>query len=128
MFDAIICDESAKIANPRTKTYKALNKLKAKHRFALNGTPILNRPEDIWAQINWVAPGALGNYFDFVSRYCLRNHFNAIIGYQNMDELAERVNRHMIRRLKEDVLTELPEKIITDVPFVLSEKEKEMSK
>src|SRR3990167_8313195 len=48
-WDVIVCDEATRISNPGAKTTKALKKLQAKRRIALTGTPISNRPDDIWS-------------------------------------------------------------------------------
>lgn len=122
-WDVIIADEATRIANPRAKQSKAIKKLKAKRRLALTGTPVSNRANEVWNIIDFTNPGALGNYFSFLQRYCLKNRWGGIFGYQNMDELRNKLKRYMIRRLKVDVLPELPEKIISDVPFELSDEE-----
>jgi len=122
----IVADEATRIANPFTKTYKTITKLNAAHRIALTGTPISNRPDELWGIINWCMPGVLGSYYSFVERYCVKNMWGGIYRYQHLEELQKRIKRFMIRRRKEDVLPELPEKIVSDVPFLLSEKEWEL--
>ena len=126
LFQTIICDEATRLSNPRTKTYKAIIKLRSERRIALTGTPIQNKATDIYGIINWTNPGVLGNYYSFIDRYCLKNHFGGIFAYQNMDELKNRLQRYMIRRTKEEVLPELPKKIIIDVPFKLNDEEKKL--
>lgn len=122
-WDAIIADEATKIANPKTKTTKAIKKLVAKHRFPLTGTPVSNKPTEIWSIIDFVRPGALGKYWGFIERYTYKNNFGAVLGYRNMPELAARIKPYLIRRLKRDVLTELPPVMESDVPFKLSPAE-----
>lgn len=123
-WDIVVADEATRIANPLTKTYKALQKVSARRRIALTGTPVSNRPDEIWGIVNWLAPGVLGNYLQFIERYCVRNFFGGIASYKNLEELNARIKRFMIRRKKEDVLKELPAKIISDVPFALSDNER----
>lgn len=127
-WDYIFADEATKICNPQAKQSKAIKKLRAKKRVAMSGTPISNRAEDCWNLIDFTNPGAFGNYWAFLGRYCVKNRFNAIFAYQNMDELRDKLKRYMIRRTKEEVLPELPAKITTDVPFVLSEEEAKLQK
>ena len=127
-WDVIIADEATKISNPRTKQSKLIKKLRSKRRIAMTGTPVSNKAHEVWNLVDFVQPGAFGNYWSFITRYCLRNKWHAIYGYQNMDELRFRLKRYMIRRLKEDVLPDLPEKISTDIPFELSEEEKTLYK
>lgn len=119
-WDYIVADEASKISNPRSKTSQSLKKLKARNRLALTGTPISNKPNEVWNIIDFTNPGVLGNYYKFVDRYCIRDQYNGIFGYQNLEELQKRIRRYMIRRTKEQVLPELPEKITKDLPFDLS--------
>lgn len=127
-WDYIFADEATKICNPRAKQSKAIKKLRAKKRVAMSGTPIANRAEDCWNLIDFTNPGVFGNYWTFLGRYCVKNQYGSIFKYQNMDELRDKLKRYMIRRTKEEVLPELPEKITTDVPFVLSEEERKLQK
>ena len=123
-WDIIIADEATKISNATAKQSKAIKRLKAKRRIAMTGTPVSNRANDVWNIIDWIAPGALGNYYSFLARYCLKNQWGGVYGYHHMDELRDKLKRYMIRRAKMDVLPELPEKIITDIPVEMSDEEK----
>jgi len=127
-WDIIIADEATRIANPQAKQSKAIKKLRAKRRIAMTGTPVSNRANEVWNIIDFTNPGAFGNYYTFLQRYCLKNQWGGIFGYQHMDELREKLKRYMIRRLKVDVLPELPAKIITDIPFEMTEEEKALYK
>ena len=124
----IFADEATKISNARAKQSRMIKKIRAKRRIAMTGTPISNKAQDCWNLIDWTNPGVLGNYWSFISRYCLKNRFGGIYAYQNMQELRDRLQKYMIRRTKEEVLPDLPEKITTDVPFVLSEEEAVLQK
>jgi SNF2 family DNA or RNA helicase len=121
-----IADEATRISNPTAKVSKAIKKIKATRRIAMTGTPISNRAQEVWNLVDWVSPDALGNYYSFMDRYCIKNKWGGVEQYRNMDELASKLKRHMIRRMKVDVLTELPEKIVTDVPFDMSDEEMAM--
>lgn len=128
VWEVMVCDEATRIANPWTKTYKTLYNIKARRRVALTGTPVSNTPQELWGILNWCYPGILGKYRHFVDRYCVRNMWGGIFGYQNMEELRGRVKNLMIRRLKKDVLPQLPKRISSDIPLELSEKEYELYK
>ena len=123
-WELFVCDEATRIANPWTKTYKALYNIQSKHRIALTGTPISNRPNEIWGILNWCYPTCLGKYRAFLDRYCIYDYFGGISRFKNLEELKQRIAPLMIRRLREDVLPELPEKIISNIPIVLSDKER----
>ena len=122
-WDLLIADEATKISNYFAKQSRAIKKLRAKRRIAMTGTPISNKANDLYNIIDFISPGAMGNYFGFISRYCLKNQWGSVFAYQNMDELRTKLKRYMIRRTRAEVLPELPEKIETDIPFDLSEEE-----
>jgi SNF2 family DNA or RNA helicase len=111
---AIVLDESHKIKNPNAKTTKATLDLKdlAKKRIIITGTPIANKPLDLWAQFYFLDNGALlgDNYNEFKKKYSIN------LKGDNLTEQKERFNNlrgivlsNSIRRLKKDVL-ELPGK------------------
>ena len=109
-WDVIITDEAHRLANPGTKLYKALKKLKARRRFALTATPIMNKAEDMFGIVNWLRPGCLGNYYQFLDRYVVKGGFQGrqIVGNKNMAELAARCQPYIIRRTLEEVGMQLP--------------------
>lgn len=90
--------------------------IRAAKRVWLTGTPILNRPVEMWTIIEACDPKGLGaDFFDYAKRYCdaHRNSFGYwdFGGASNLDELQMKLrSRIMVRRLKADVLTELPAK------------------
>lgn len=105
------------------KKIKAVAKLPTKRWLALTGTPILNRPIELWTLIHAFDPNGLGkNIMGFGKRYC--NGYQSAYGWDftgasHLDELQLRLReKFMIRRLKEDVLTELPPKVrqIVELP------------
>ncbi len=124
-WDMIIADEATRISNPQAKQSKKIKKLRANRKIAMTGTPISNRAHEVWNIIDFTNPGAFGSYYTFTERYCTKNPWGGVSGHINTDELREKLRRYMIRRTKKEVLPELPERIQTDVPFKLSEKEKE---
>lgn len=105
IYSYLILDESQKIKNPETKTYRAVNKLKASHKLALTGTPIENSLVDLWAQMNFLNPGLLGNFRQFQKRYL-------DIPPEEMDNKIEMLKKliypFLLRRTKEEVETQLP--------------------
>lgn len=123
---AIVCDEADRISNPRAQTTRNLKALRAKRRVALTGTPVSNTPEDLWSIADWLYPRYLGTFTQFQKKYCKLNEWSRVVGYQNLDQLRERIEPIMLRRLKEDVLKDFPTKTIEDVRFELSKEEREV--
>lgn len=106
-FSSVILDEAQFIKNHATKTTRAVKRLRAQHRFALTGTPIENRLSEIWSIFDFLMPGFLGTYAQFRMRFEID-----ILG--GNDEVAAHfqalVSPFVLRRLKADVLKDLPEK------------------
>jgi SNF2 family DNA or RNA helicase len=114
-WDFIIADEATSISNPKALTSKNLKKLKTKNKIALTGTPLSNSVEDVWSIIEWIQPGLLGTYWQFIDEYCMKDKYNAITGYKNLTKLKQKIEPFMLRRLKKDVLTELPDKTYENI-------------
>lgn len=128
-----VCDEATRISNPSAISVRNLKTLSFSKRIALTGTPISNAPDDIFSIIDWVVPRYLGTYNQFRKKYCLIDEewgqgrtYERIIGYQNIDQLSEKVGRFMLRRTKEEVLKDFPPKTVIDVIISLSEEERTM--
>lgn len=124
-FPIVVYDEVTAIKEPsskRTKTAKKLGK-RAEFNIGLSGTPILNRPIEFFNILNLIDPKQFPSQFKFGMRYCngYHNGFGYVFkGSSRTDELREQIKPLMIRRLKEEVLTELPAKsrrnIYIDMP------------
>lgn len=118
-WDLVIVDESTRFKSPGADRTKNLRKLRAKRRVILTGTPITGKPQDAYAQFEWLAPGTFGNsYHAFKERYCQKEYFGTTVVYNGVnplyaDELADRIAAHSYRILKADVL-DLPEKVYVD--------------
>ncbi|MEC2056296.1 DEAD/DEAH box helicase [Peribacillus psychrosaccharolyticus] len=98
-FHSLFLDEAQTFKNPTTQTAKAVKKLKADYIFALTGTPVENSLEELWSLFDVVFPNYLPNLEDFL--------------HLPRKKIAKRIRPFILRRLKTDVLNELPEKIET---------------
>ena len=116
LFDVVVGDESHYVKSRKTKRTKALTPLVKSARFALlvTGTPALNRPIELFSQLNMLRPSYIKNYTAYAARYC--NGKATPFGYDdrgssNPHELNWILTKaFMVRRLKRDVLTQLPPK------------------
>lgn len=113
--DAIVSDEVHRIKNWKSKTSAAMKELDAPYKFGLTGTPMQNKPDELWNVMDWLNPMLLGNYWAFRNRYIVTGEKfgkkNVEIGYKRLGELRKRVAPYMLRRMKVDVAPELPEMI-----------------
>jgi SNF2 family DNA or RNA helicase len=107
-FNYVILDESQAIKNPNSKRYKAVRLLNSYNRLVLTGTPIENNTFDLYAQLNFLNPGLLGNISHF------KNNFSDAIDKEKNVEtsvlLGKIISPFLLRRTKENVAKELPEK------------------
>ena len=123
----LILDEVQMISHNsgRTRAIKNLKKLLPDVKIiALSGTPIRNRPLEFFNILNLIAPDTFPSLYKFQQKYCCPQ-FNGFgwtfNGASNLEELHEMVKPFMIRRLKADILQQLPPKVLTIVPLELEE-------
>lgn len=128
-FDCVILDESHYIMNLQAKRTKLVFKLfkKAEGRILLSGTPIKNRPVDFYPQLKFLRPDLFGNKMQYALRYCDAKETPFGWDYRgasNLEELNRKISSFYIRRLKNEVLKELPPKTVSviDVDFNVTEK------
>ncbi len=116
----MILDESQAIKNPSSKVTKAACLLNAKNRLCMSGTPLQNNTFDIFAQMNFLNPGLLGSMEFF------RNEFATPIDkfgeQEQKDHLRKLLYPFILRRTKEQVAKDLPDKTET-ILFCEMEKE-----
>lgn len=121
---ALVLDESHRIKTPEARVTKAVLQLRndAKRRYLLTGTPVANKPEDLWSQIFFLDDGeALGTTFDdFRARYCAPGG-----GYKAVGDLRDRVASLSMRRLKSEAL-KLPPKGFTRILVDISGRQRAM--
>src|SRR5699024_10753903 len=108
----LILDEAQYIKNYATKTSQAIRQINASRRFALSGTPIENSIEELWAIFQVVLPGLMPNIRSFKQ---LSN-----------ERIASITRPFILRRLKQDVLKELPDKIESVSLSELTKEQKEL--
>ncbi len=108
-FNYIILDESQVIKNPSSNIAKAVLQLKSRYRLTLTGTPLENTTLDLWSQMTFINPGLLGGQTFF------KNEYQGPIEKKHDEAKTKKLNAvikpFILRRLKSQVATELPEKV-----------------
>jgi superfamily II DNA or RNA helicase len=107
-FDYVVLDESQAIKNPGSKVTKAAGLLKAKNRLCLSGTPLQNNTFDIFAQMNFLNPGMLGSVEFFKQEFSVP--IDKFGEKEQKDHLRKLLYPFILRRTKEQVAKDLPEK------------------
>nr|WP_281376078.1 DEAD/DEAH box helicase [Halomonas cerina] len=123
-FGLLVLDEAQAIKNAASQTARAVRELDARRALAMTGTPLENHLGELWAQLDAVAPGALG------SQQWFGQHFRTPIEKEGDVVLRQRLSRRiaplMLRRTKQQVLAELPEKTESRREITLSGSQREL--
>ena len=121
-FHYVILDEAQHIKNPETQNARAVKRLHAEGWFALTGTPIENTLTELWSIFDFLMPGYLGNHRQFKQHYEIpivrerelaggSTSESAAHAQRMLIDLRRRIQPFVLRRLKKDVLKELPDKV-----------------
>lgn len=117
-FDYCIIDEAQNIKNPAAQATLSVKNIKSRCNIALTGTPIENNLMELWSIFDFVMPGYLFAKERFRERF--------ILDESNLSELKSLITPFILRRLKEDVLSELPEKLEKKYLVEMKGKQKQL--
>lgn len=129
----IIADEVHRAKNRKVRTTHALKALSTDYKTGLSGTPADDMPLDLWSILNWLWPSQYRSYWRFVKHYAVFDTetnwgngqtYKKFVGVQNARSLHAEMEPWFVRRRKEDVLDDLPEKTYTDVWVDLHPKQR----
>ena len=115
-WNGLVLDEAQAIKNDASKRAKTVKRIKARFKVAATGTPVENRLGELWSLFDFLNPGLLGSAAAFIQRFT----DNA----RASDRLKKLVKPLILRRLKENVLKELPEKTEITLPIELGTLER----
>ena len=122
-FDVVVLDEAQNIKTTTSQIKKAVMKINSKVNFALTGTPVENNILELWSIFDFVIPGYLDNLTKFKKTYK-----EAIVNPNSskINNLREIIAPFLLRRTKKEVLTELPDKIESNMVVTLSTEQKQL--
>ena len=123
IFDIVVLDEAQNIKTTTSQIKKAVMKINSKVNFALTGTPVENNILELWSIFDFVIPG----YLDSLSKF-KKTYKEAIVNPNSskINNLREIIAPFLLRRTKKEVLTELPEKMESNVFVTLSSEQKQL--
>ena len=123
-FNYIVLDEAQYIKNQNTKNAQTVKELIGKHKLALTGTPIENSLAELWSIFDFLMPGYLFSYAHFSRKY--ERPIVKDKDEQKQSELKKLISPFILRRRKQEVLKELPDKIETTLQVEFNEEEKKL--
>ena len=123
-FYFLILDEAQMIKNAKTKAHHVLRSIRAKHKLCLTGTPMENHLGELWSLFHIILPGYLGSEKQFQSIFRKPIEKNGSIERKML--LQKRINPFLLRRTKDEVTPELPQKTEIAVPIELSQVQRDL--
>ena len=124
--DLVVLDEAQRIKNWATKTALSVKGLNPPYRLVLTGTPMENRIEELASIVEWVDDTALEPKWRLPALHAMRSDGRKeITGVRNLDTIRERLRPCMVRRIRQEVLDQLPPRTDVRVPIEMTEAQME---
>ena len=111
-YEIAVLDEAQAVKNPASSVSKRVREIRVRQRLALTGTPLENSLQELWALYDWLVPGLLGNRKKFTAEFRTPIEKHGDRARQRL--LAARIKPFLMRRTKEEVAPELPERTVID--------------
>src|SRR5713226_2515129 len=108
--DLIILDEAQRIRNWATATARTIKQLKSRYAFVLTGTPLENKLEELFSVVEFVDGRRLGPAFRFLHEHRMEDEKGHLLGYRGLDRIHNQMAPILLRRTRQEVLKELPER------------------
>jgi len=108
--ELIILDEAQRIRNWATATARAVKRLKSRYAFVLTGTPLENKLEELYSVVEFVDGRLLGPVFRFLREHVETDGKGKLIGYRGLGRIQKRLKPVLLRRKREEILRQLPER------------------
>jgi superfamily II DNA or RNA helicase len=109
--ELIILDEAQRIKNWKTRTADSVKQLASDYAFVLTGTPLENRLEELYSIVQFVDRHRLGPMFRFLAEHQHVDETGRVIGYRNLGKIKKTLEPILVRRTKQEVLPDLPERM-----------------
>jgi superfamily II DNA or RNA helicase len=113
--DLVILDEAQRIKNWNTRTARSVKRIASPYAIVLTGTPLENRLEELISIVQFVDRFRLGPTFRLLHEHQVRDEHGKVVGYRNLDRIGQTLEPLLVRRQKDQVLDQLPERIDTNV-------------
>jgi superfamily II DNA or RNA helicase len=122
--ELVILDEAQRIKNWATRTARSVKKIASPYALVLTGTPLENRLEELISIVQFVDRFRLGPTFRLLHEHQVRDPVGKVVGYQNLDLLGRTLEPILVRRHKDQVLDQLPERIDSNVFVPMEDRQR----
>ena len=122
-WDLIILDEGQRIKNWESKTSRTVKSLRSRFALVLSGTPLENRLDDLYSIVQFVDDRRLGPGFRFFNKHRVVDERGKVLGYKNLGQLRETLKPVLLRRTRESVRLELPDRTTEFVRIAPSDEQ-----
>jgi len=137
-WDVLIVDEAHKCKSHKARTknknltnFGSVKRLsyRSKQVYLLSGTPMRESPEDVWALLNFIDRGKYSSFYRWAENYIIyEDGFfgRKPVGYKNLNLLSQELSQYMIRRLKSEVIDDLPEKQVITIKCEMKDRQRKI--
>jgi SNF2 family DNA or RNA helicase len=122
-WDLIVLDEGQRIKNWEAKTTHVVKRLKSPFALVLSGTPLENRLDELYSVVQFVDDRRLGPAFRFFNRHRVTDEKGKVLGYKNLEQLRRHLAPILLRRTRDQVLQQLPERSTEVVPIAPTDEQ-----
>jgi superfamily II DNA or RNA helicase len=122
--DLVILDEAQRIKNWSTRVARSVKRISSPHTIVLTGTPLENRLEELISIVQFVDRFRLGPTFRLLHQHQVHDEHGKVVGYRNLDQIGQTLEPILLRRQKDQVLDQLPERIETNIFVPMTERQR----
>ncbi|HEX4589145.1 MAG TPA: DEAD/DEAH box helicase, partial [Gemmataceae bacterium] len=124
--DLVILDEAQRIKNWSTRVARSVKKVQSAYAIVLTGTPLENRLEELISIVQFVDQHRLGPTFRLLDEHQVRDEVGKVTGYRGLDKIGQTLAPVLLRRQKDQVLDQLPERIESNVFVPMTQYQREL--
>ena len=122
--DLVILDEAQRIKNWNTRTARSVKRIASPYALVLTGTPLENRLEELISIVQFVDRFRLGPTFRLLNEHQTRDQDGKVVGYTGLDRIGQTLQPILLRRHKNEVLDQLPERLDTNIFVSMTERQR----
>ena len=122
--DLVVLDEAQRIKNWSTRTARSVKQVASPYAYVLTGTPLENRLEELISIVQFVDQYRLGPTFRLLHEHQDRDEVGKVVGYRNLDQIGKTLAPILIRRHKDEVIDQLPERIDNNIFVAMTPRQR----